>query len=169
MDLPTLCLPGAAAVAETALDAPEPRMLVRSFIEQHSGIGPVRGSVGNHLGRASGPPGRRGSRGTRLDWHTVNYEVARWGKALLEADAAPVGQVEAVGGGRDAVLAEKANGAPSSGAPLSSMSEADNSSTKRLVNGRKRPSSGSGHSRRSGASGSDFACGASRRQGGSQE
>ena len=31
------------------------------------------------------------------DWHTVNNEVVRWGKALLEADTSRVGEVEAVG------------------------------------------------------------------------
>ena len=31
------------------------------------------------------------------DWHTVNKEVRRWGAALLEADTARVGEVEAVG------------------------------------------------------------------------
>ena len=31
------------------------------------------------------------------DWHTVNKEIVRWGDALLEADVARFGQVEAVG------------------------------------------------------------------------
>ena len=105
---------------------------IRSFIEQDTKAGPVRALLTSRAARwATTQVGRQGRPvdevATELgcDWHTVNKEVARWGKALLEADTARVGQVEAVGVDKNRCSGRKGSGAPSSGTPRSLTWEAD--------------------------------------------
>ena len=77
---------------------------VRSFAEQDLSVAPERGLLTSRAGRwATLQVGRMGRTVSEVaeelgcDWHTVNKEIVRWGDALLEADVARFGQVEAVG------------------------------------------------------------------------
>ena len=78
--------------------------VVGSFIERDPTIGPVRALLTSRAARwvtiQVGKLGRSVDEVAEelgCDWHTVNNEVGRWGKALLEADTSRVGAVQAVG------------------------------------------------------------------------
>ena len=104
VDLPAFGRPVRLRWRKRRWTCPNPECWVRSFIEQDAGIGAMRGLLTCRAARwATTQVGRQGRSVDEVaaelgcDWHTVNKEVARWGKALLEADTSRVGQVEAVG------------------------------------------------------------------------
>ena len=68
---------------------------------------------GRTVGEAAG--------GLGCGWHTINDEVGRWGRALLEADRRRVGEVRALGLDETLFLRSGWQTA-GSGAALSSMS-----------------------------------------------
>ncbi len=75
-----------------------------SFTEQDPRIAPERALLTSRAARwATRQVGGSGRTVTEVaeelgcDWHTVNNEVTRWGKALLDADHGRVGKVEALG------------------------------------------------------------------------
>ncbi len=83
---------------------PRPGCAVGSFAEQDLSVAPERGLLMSRAGRwATLQVGRFGRTVSEVaeelgcDWHTVNKEIVWWGDALLEADVARFGAVEAVG------------------------------------------------------------------------
>ena len=95
---------GATAVAETPLGVPQTDVcggvVRRTGPVGGAGTGLVnlsRRSLGHRAGGASGRTVAEVAAELGCDWHTVNSEVTRWGGALLEADTARFGEVEAVG------------------------------------------------------------------------
>ena len=83
---------------------PSPGCALRSFIEQDPKVGPERALLTSRAARwVTAQVGKLRCSVDEVaselgcDWHTVNNEVGRWGKALLEADTSRVGAVQAVG------------------------------------------------------------------------
>ena len=104
VDLPAFGRPVRLRWRKRCWTCPNPDCGIRSFIEQDPGIGAERALLTSRAARwVTIQVGRRGRPVDEVaaelgcDWHTVNNEVVRWGKALLEADTSRVGEVEAVG------------------------------------------------------------------------
>ena len=77
---------------------------VRSFTEADERIAPARGALTARAGRWATMAVGRDARPVsdvvaelECDWHTANRAVLAWGEALLAADIARVGSVEALG------------------------------------------------------------------------
>ncbi len=112
VDLPAFGRPVRLRWRKRRWVCPRPTCVVGSFAEQDLSVAPERALLTSRAGRwATEQVGRLGRTVAEVaaelgcDWHTVNSEVTRWGGALLEADTARFGEVEAVGAGRDPVLA----------------------------------------------------------------
>lgn len=131
VDLPAFGRPVRLRWRKRRWTCPNPDCAVRSFVEQDSGIGPVRALLTSRAARwvtiqvgRMGRPVDEVAAELGCDWHTVNKEVGRWGKALLEADTSRVGQVQAVGVDKNRCSGGGDGGVSLSGAPRSSMWEA---------------------------------------------
>ena len=104
VDLPAFGRPVRLRWRKRRWVCPRPTCVVGSFAEQDLSVAPERALLTSRAGRwVTEQVGRLGRTVAEVaaelgcDWHTVNSEVTRWGGALLEADTARFGEVEAVG------------------------------------------------------------------------
>ena len=103
VDLPVFGRPVRLWWRKHRWECPDDDCGVGSFVEQNPRIAPERGLLTSRAGRwvtrqvGGGRTVREVAKELGCDWHTVNKEVTRWGDALLEADTARFGKVEAVG------------------------------------------------------------------------
>ena len=128
VDLPAFGRPVRLRWRKRRWTCPNPDCEIRSFIEQDPTIGPQRALLTSRAARwVTVGVGRRGrtvadvAGELRCDWHTVNKEVTRWGEALLEADTARFGAVEAVGVDKNRCSVVRDSGVTRCGARLLSM------------------------------------------------
>ena len=104
VDLPAFSRPVRLRWRKRRWTCPNPGCEVRSFIEQDATIAAVRGLLTSRAARwvtvqvsRQGRPIEEVAAELGCGWHTVNNEVGRWGKALLEADTDRIGEVRVVG------------------------------------------------------------------------
>ena len=104
VDLPSFGRPARLSWRKRRWTCPDQDCGIKSFTEQDPRIAPERGLLTARAARwATRQVGREGRTVEEVaeelgcDWHTVNNEVGRWGRALLDADRNRVGEVRALG------------------------------------------------------------------------
>ena len=104
VDLPAFGRPVRLVWHKARWECPAEACAVGSFTEVDEAIAPARAALTSRAGRWATVQVGRDARPVSdvaaelgCDWHTVNRAVVAWGQALLGADAARVGTVEALG------------------------------------------------------------------------
>ena len=104
VDLPAFGRPVSLVWHKRRWLCPDERCDVGSFTETDEEIAPARAALTSRAGRWATVQVGRGGRPVAdvagelgCDWHTANDAVVAWGEALLAADCARVGEVEALG------------------------------------------------------------------------